>query len=136
MGRSKNEVKKLSLSCFQEHPVWAWNAGEDGFVSVERTCPLPTDQGTLFLRARLWPPDGRMLDGYVITCGSVYAIGILVNDDEYVFNKGASDLAEIEAARLFTALQTPAFRLFPMRFETDLAFEEYGKVEGIFTVEP
>ena len=52
---------------------------------------LPDDIGTLFVRAQIVPKVGPVLDGYVITAGGVYAVGVFMWGSEFTFNKNLPD---------------------------------------------
>lgn len=130
-----SEVKKLSGKCFELHPVWAWTEDEQGYISVEETEPLPVDRGPLFVKAKLYPARGPELAGYVLGLGSVYAVGVLVGDGEYVFNKRLGGLVAEVAGRLFAALKAGPLDLFPLRFETQFSFSNGEKLNGVFNID-
>lgn len=130
-----SEVKKLTTKCFELHPVWAWTEDEQSYVPVEETSPLPSDRGPLLIKAKLYPANGPELHGYVIGLGAIYAIGVLVNDGEYVFNSRLSGLAPKVASRLFAALNTAPCDLFPLRYETDFTFANESRLKGVFRLE-
>jgi hypothetical protein len=127
-------AKKLNKKCFEQRPVWTWTDDEQGFIPVEVHSSLPLDRGTLLIAAKLYPAKGPVLHGYVISQGTVYAVGIFADNSEYVFNRRMGSLTKEVSAQLFTALQTAPFELFPLEFRTEFGFAEQGNVEGIFTV--
>lgn len=127
-------VENLNKKCFEQHPVWTWTDDEQGFVPVEVNSSLPLDRGTLLIASKLYPPNGPVLDGYVISQGSVYAVGIFADNSEYVFNRRMGSLAKQVTAQLFTALHTAPFDLFPLEFRTDFGFPGQGNIEGVFTL--
>jgi hypothetical protein len=102
---------------------------------VEETSPLPVTRGTLFIKAVLYPAHGPTLEGYVVGLRSVYAIGIFVGDVEVGFNRQLGDLVQQESSRLFAALGTASFELFPLEFTTEFHFPDEGNVAGLFTID-
>ena len=130
-----SEIKELNRRLFDQYPVWAWTDDEQGYIPIVQPSPLPLDRGPLLIRAKLFPANGPVLDGYVIGLGSVYAIGIFARDTDYVFNRRLGALSGKVASELFAAIGIEPFDLFPLRFVTDFQFAEGVRLEGSFAVD-
>lgn len=130
-----SKINELNKSLFDQHPVLAWADDENGYVPIEEHSPLPSDCGPLLVKARLFPENGPVLDGYVIGLESVYAIGIFAGSTDYVFNSRISSMSNKTASDLFEALGIEPFQLFPLRFATEFRLQNGAVVEGWFTVD-
>jgi hypothetical protein len=133
MRENKMNVRQLTSRSFDRYPVWAWTDDERLHRPIENATPLPEDVGPLFVRARFVAADGTELKGYLVTdAGSVFAIGILIDDRELVFNKNLPDMAGRELSELFSALGRDAFQVFPLRYQAEFHFPNESNLKGIF----
>jgi hypothetical protein len=130
-----NIIKGVTKASLDQHPVWAWTDDEDGYAEIAATSPLPSDRGPLLIKAKLIPSQGPSLDGYVVGLGSVYAVGIFVDDKEFVFNRRLERLSQGVADRLATAIRINPFQLFPLRYVTDFTFSDGSPVRGDFSID-
>lgn len=130
-----SKIKELNKKLFDQHPVLACADDEDSYVPIAEHSPLPSDRGPLLIKARLFPANGPVLDGYVIGVGSVYALGIFAGETDFVFNRQMGAECGKVASGLFTTLGIEPFDLFPLRFTTEFRFADGATVEGSFTVD-
>jgi hypothetical protein len=130
-----SKIKKLSKRLFDQHPVLAWADDGEGYVAIAEHSRLPLDCGPLLVKARLFPKNGPVLNGYVIGLESVYAIGIFDESTNYVFNSRLGSMKNKMESDLFKGLGTEPFELFPLRFTTEFRLQNGAALEGWFTIE-
>lgn len=124
---------KLTLSAFQESPAWAFDDDQLTFVPIDLDAGLPEESVPLFVQAELTTSCGRQLPGYVVVSASVYALGVLDGDHEFVFNSRLPDLLPTLEAEVRKRFGIPAAEaIFPIRYHCKYAFPLEDLISGNF----
>jgi hypothetical protein len=95
----KIKSSEISLAWLDKYPIWTWYEsdllGDENYI-----CPLSTsisdDFSSIFVRASFLTPYHETIEGYVICdidTQEIYTISLFWKEEEYVFNKYASDYA-------------------------------------------
>lgn len=122
--------KSLTRACFDDHPVWEWDERMEGHVPVESFDPLPSDRGTLFIRARFVAASGDRFTGYVVGGDSPYAVGLFVGAEEFVLNLRLPEMIEADSVRIAELIGADSLTLFPLRYADDAGFRRSDPVRG------
>ncbi|MCP4600752.1 MAG: hypothetical protein GY847_09505 [Proteobacteria bacterium] len=126
------KIRDLTRKHFEQCPVWTWDEAQEFQVPVMTEGSLPSDKGTLFIKARLRSSSDHEFSGYIGGLVSIYCIGIFIGSEEFCFNRNLPEMAKVELAGIFDALGVEPFPVFPLVYTTDFHFENRQNVEGIF----
>ena len=110
--------KDLSREDFEGFPVWVWDDEQEGHHPLVGSGPMPFEFGTLFVRTRFVPVSGPSIFGYSVGLRSFYAFGLFVDDEHYVVNRNAPDLAEPVFRSIAPTFGIPD--VMPMRYICDV----------------
>ena len=102
----------------------------DAYCPVENFDPLPEDEPALFLKAEFETPRGERFKGYLVGDDTFYAFGLFVDGNEHVLNLNVPKLIEATEREL-AATRGESFRLFPLKYETSLAFAGHPRISGV-----
>lgn len=120
----------LTEAAFQRHPIWKWDDAMEGYLPVQQPDPLPHDQGTLFIRARLTAASGEEFSGYLIGVEAFYAVGLFVLGQEFLLNLNLPDLIAGDAEQLRSLLGKASLELFPLKYRDDVGFQHSPPLRG------
>jgi hypothetical protein len=120
----------LTEAGLQRHPVWKWDDAMEGYLPVQQPDPLPHDQGTLFIRARLVAASGEEFSGYLVGVEAFYAVGLFVMGQEFVLNLNLPDLIADDTEQIRALLGKPALQLFPLKYTDDVGFQHSPAIRG------
>jgi hypothetical protein len=127
-------TKRLSPALFQECPVWKWDDAQEAHEPVTNWKPLPKDEPTLFIKADFIAADGTAFEGYLIGLESYYAVGLFVDGTEYVLNLNLPDMIDASLHAICQQIGKEKVTLFPLQYETEVAFEGQSPISGFLTV--
>ena len=128
-------IRHFSEELFERHPVWKWDAATEGHEPVDDYDPLPDDQGHLFVMASFEAPNGQRLSGYLVGYDFHHAFGLLVGDEAQTFNCHLPEFYEASFAKIFAALGTEPFDVWPLRYESEFGFAGSPPLKGVFELE-
>ena len=151
-------IENISREALEKHPVWAhfestedreiilgWGVtpeSVDGEISRYEFCgpsalypvleldPLPSLRH-LVIGVTFETRQGTRCAGYLF---EPHAFGIFVGDEEFCLNRNLAQLSERIAARLASALDTRADRLFPLQYTCAFRNHQGIAIEG--TLDP
>lgn len=110
--------KELRQEDFEQFPVWVWDDEQEGFHPLTGIGAVPSEFPVAFMRAKFILPSGHELTGYLIGLDSFYAFGLFVDDEHYVVNRNAPDLAEPVFRSIAHKFGIPD--VMPMRYICDV----------------
>lgn len=134
----KIKSSEISLTWLDKYPIWTWY--ESDLIEDENCiCPLSTnvsdDFSSIFVRASFSTPSRKVIEGYVICdvdTQEIYTISLFWEQEEYVFNKYASDYAEKEYKKINKAAGNCFIPLFPLQYQCDEKLKDVFEVKGYF----
>lgn len=134
----KIKSSEISLLWLKKYPIWTWY--ESDLIEDENyICPLSTnisdDFTSIFVKASFLTPSHKIIEGYIICdidTQEIYTISLFWEEQEYVFNKYASDYAEKEYKKLSQAAENCFNPLFPIQYQCDEKLKDIFKTKGFF----
>jgi hypothetical protein len=134
----KIKSSEISLGWLDKYPIWTWYESE--LVEDENyICPLSTSISDgfsdIFVRALFLTPSNETIKGYImcdIDTQEIYTISLFWEEEEYVFNKYASDYAEKEYKKLVQEAGSCFNPLFPIQYQCDEKLQDVFEVKGSF----
>ncbi len=134
MARNDSWQESLNQGHFNKCSVWAFDDSGDFYQPIEISDSLPTDLGPLLIRAELVTPGGVALNGYIVFDFGVYAIGIFLQDREFIFNLNTPGLNREDLRNLRLLLESEDdFVVFPLAYTTEHSTEDGVRLAGTFT---
>ncbi len=131
MEKLSNIHKKgLRKEDFDRFPIWVWDDELEGHHPLIGTGGISSEFPTLFVRATFTTQSGNQLKGYLVGRESFYAFGLFTDDEVYVFNQNAPDLAGLAAYTICEKLGLE--RIFPLHYRAAVSLEESLPSEGVF----
>jgi len=106
-------VLKLTSEVLKKTSVWKYE--ECAYAPVLKPSDIPSDVNDLRISAAFKTPLGLALHGYVIA--TLFAIGIVIDDNEFIFNHNLPELAKEELRNMKIRLRgkmAPEDDIFPL----------------------
>jgi len=116
-------------------PVWAWDDSGDFLVPVVPENPLRSELGPFIIQARFTASDGASLEGAINDPPGNYSITLFIGDEIILLNINIRELVSKQMTRLSRLLETDAYKLFPLRYETDFHFPGEPNIAGVFDID-
>lgn len=126
--------KTLTRSLFQKCPVWKWDESQESHEPVWDWQPLARDEPTYFIKADFTTNDGVDLNGYLVGHDTFYAIGIFIEDYEYVLNLNLADMMEDSIKEICQKMGRAELDVFPLKYQTEVNFEGEESLGGSLTL--
>ena len=124
--------RMLSQADFEAYPVWVWDDDTEHVVPISEAEPSLDDYNTLFIKAR-FETDGHSFDGYLIGGPTYYAFALFVAGHKFVMNFNLPDRIEKHLIDIAALLKVAPFKLFPLRYTSEVRFKGGGRIAGSLT---
>lgn len=114
IGRSYRAIT-LTKKSLNKYPLWKYEELDNNYSPVLNAEDIPQKVSNLRISATFKTPTGHKLTGYVI--GTIYTIVILIDDEEFIFNRNTPDLSKEEFDRISSKLNNktvPKSEIFPL----------------------
>jgi hypothetical protein len=138
---TNNNVLLLTEGHFEECPVWRFDDNGDVYYPVTTPDALPENIKDLRTSVKLYSPNGSIFNGYIVGADKIFSIGIFNKGKTFHFNKNVPEsLFMMQFKGLVSSLESgisiKESDLFPMKFETQFNWDEYGynNFEGVFEI--
>lgn len=124
--------KNMNLNDFQKYSVWTWDNNMNYFQPILEKTPDPNEYSDLFIRA-IFKSSTRFFNGYLMGGEWFYGFSLFVDSEEVVFNKFIKHLNRRSFDMLFAKLNSAAFELFPLEYESDVSLKGKKSIAGVFS---
>lgn len=125
-----SRIKMFTKSSFDKHPVWVWDDDMDAEIPLSDMEPSKNEFGAFFIKCQ-FEVSKHSFEGYLIGNNSCYAIGLFLENEEFILNKNTPDLNEKTLKKICKILQCDPFPLYPIFYKSDVRFKEGGEISGV-----
>lgn len=131
------KAEHLSERHFRYARVWEYVDEEDSWEENNELRPVlesvlsPDDLGLILIKADFWSADGHHFNGYVVS-EQPYAIGLYVNDREFVFNVNLKKEAVQQLSDLRRLVGNGGTNIFPLIYKAQAKLADGGEISGEF----